>query len=154
MGNLSGCPGEKTCISDPFKGRIASLEGKREGRTLENYCHNKVATASNGLKQGCPLYDTKPENTPSKLLGAIEAAELLRRYKLRGLLPPITELTAWEYCCFDVAEEAADKIEAEALRESTDSSSSSSTNKIGGKGTITPLGVSGEIEPEGAMSKW
>lgn len=145
----NGCPGEHECTTDKVLGQIGSIHGQREGRTLENYCHNKVATKSNGLKTGCPLYGTKPENTPPSLYGAIEAAEILRRYKQRGTLPPISELSAWEYCCFDTAEAAADKIEAEVLSEANKGNGNKNAPK-----TATPLGISGEIEEGGAMSGW
>jgi hypothetical protein len=114
-------------------------------RTLENYCHNKEATPSNGLKQGCPLYDTKPENVPPSLVGAIEAAESLRSYKANDCLPPITELTAWEYACFDIAENASRKIEAEAAKEATKQSASKQE---------TPLGLAGQESSDSVFKDW
>jgi hypothetical protein len=128
-----------------MEGQIASLYGQREGRTLENYCHDQIATAENKLRPGCPLYSTKPENVPPSLIGAIDAAEMLRRYKLRGVLPPITELTAWEFCAFDTAEEASDEITAEDMKKADGTAPAANP---------TPLGVSGEIEKNGAMSGW
>lgn len=143
------CPGEKFCTTDETKGEIAGPFGRREGRTLENYCHKEQPTLTNGLKQGCPLYDTKPENTPPGLIGAIEAAETLRRYKQRGCLPSIDEMSAWEFCCFDTAEEASDKVEAEMLKES-----STGSGKNSAVGQQTSLGEFGKSKEGGAFKDW
>ena len=145
------CPGERECTSNKFTGEIAGRHGQLQGRTLENYCHNTVATANNGLKQGCPLYDTKPENVPDVLVGAIDAAETLRRYKQRGCLPTINELTAWEYCCYDTAEEASDTVEAEEIEGETEGTSSSSTSAVGKQ---TSLGAFGVAKEGGAFKDW
>lgn len=139
------CPGEHKCTTDLISGEIGGTYGSRQGRTLENYCHGEVASFEKGLKQGCPLFPTKPENTPQSLYGAIEAAETLRRYKHHGILPPVSELSAWEFCCFDTAEEASDEVEAEYLKEASNQGSTPQK---------TPMGISGQIEEGGAMSGW
>lgn len=112
------------------------MVGRVQGRTLENYCHDSLPTAQNGLKAGCPLYHTKPENTPNSLLGAIDAAEILRRYKERGCLPSIDEMSAWEFACFDSAEEASDRVQSEMIKPSTQQSTSEKQTPMGelGKG--------------------
>lgn len=144
------CPGEYVCTQTE-EGEIACNLGQREGRTLENYCHNIKASKDNGLKNGCPLYDTKPENTPASLLGAIDTAETLRNYKKLGVLPTLKELTAWEFATLSIAEMASDIVEAETVKEAADSTSS---GKVG-TGTMTPLGVAGIIDPEeSAMRDW
>ncbi len=156
--NGKSCPGEQFCTTNEDTGEIAGMHGRLEHRTLENYCHNKEATKSNGLKPGCPLYDTKPENVPVGIIGAIDAAESLRRYKKRGTLPPIDELTAWEYCCFDTAEEASDTIESEEAQKTIDGAGDpakpNAPTKFGGGKGMTPLGESGKIEEGGAFSNW
>lgn len=139
------CPGEEFCTTDEAHGEIAGVFGRSQGRTLENYCHCEESTKFNGKKQGCPLYPTKPENTPKSLLGAIDTAEVLRRYKQRGTLPTIYELTAWEYCCFDTAEEASEVVQNEKLKEASNDS----------KNTDTDFGKIGQGEEDGgAFSKW
>jgi hypothetical protein len=144
------CPGENVCSTDKFRGEIAGIHGKSQGRTFENYCHKEIPTKENGLKPGCPLFDTKPENTPPSLLGAIEAAETLRRYKTRGSLQPITELSAWEWCCFDTAEEVSDMLESEANIEAlNDSKDGTSTT-----GKQTAMGELGKGKEGGAFSDW
>lgn len=148
MRKLEGksCPGEHRCKTDKLNGEIGGIHGRVQGRTLENYCHNKEATKDNKLQQGCPLYDTKPENVPPSLIGAIEAAEELRELKELGLLPTINELTAWEVCAYRVAERASRKIESEALKESGDKGSSSKQN--------TPLGEAGLEGEDSVFKDW
>jgi hypothetical protein len=145
--NGKSCPGEKVCTSDALIGQIAGLHGKTEGRTLQNFCHKELPTKENNLKQGCPFYDTKPENVPESLLGAIETAELLRKYKTRGCLPPIEDLTAWEFCCYDVAEDASDAVQNEAAN-----ADSGNTESVVGK--ETPMGEFGKEKIGGAFSHW
>lgn len=140
------CPGEYECQNNKVTGEIGGLHGIREKRTLENYCHDKPATKDNKLKAGCPLFATKPENVPPSLIGAIEAAELLRRYKQHGLLPPISELSAWEFCCFDTAESASNEVEAEAMKEATANTTTT--------GTDSPMGKMGEVGEDSAMKNW
>lgn len=138
------CPGEHICTSDRKHGQIAGVKGRIDGRSLKNYCHDKEPTPFNGLLAGCPLYATKPENVPPHLFAAIEAAEELRELKELNLLPSINELTAWEVCCYRVAEGASRKIEAEAMQEATNKS-----------GNQTPMGTLGEGEPDGgAFASW
>lgn len=141
------CPGEAQCTSDRTKGRIAGLEGRVQKRTLKNYCHNQTANKDNGLFTGCPLYDTKPENTPATLYGAIEAAEILRGYKQRGVLPPITEMTAWEYSCFETAEEASDLIESEQAKKLQGNQSNGGTEE-------SPLGKTGQQGENSVFKDW
>jgi hypothetical protein len=144
------CPGEHKCTTEGT-GEIGGFYGRKNERTLENYCHNQVPTPLNGLKSGCPLYETKPENVPPSLMGAIDAAETLRRYKQRGCLPHIEEMTAWEFCCFDTAEEASEKIESEAIKDASGDkkgSGNSDTNKQ------TPLGEFGKGKEGGAFKDW
>lgn len=142
--NLDGksCPGEEKCLSNKVYGQIGGVHGRVQGRTLENYCHDAEPNKENGLHKGCPLYPTKPESTPPSLYAAIDTAETLRRYKQRGCLPSIHELTAWEFCCFDTAEEASDKIDAE-FAPGADKNSKE-----------TPLGISGEEGEDSAFSNW
>ncbi len=147
LGNRT-CMGEAVCTTDPVKGMIATPHAKRQGWTLENYCHNKPSNIKEGIIQGCPLFPTKPDNVPQNLLWAIELAEQLRKYKKRGYEEVFNqELTAVEFACFDAAEEAAEEIQSEAMEEVT--------NKNKPKGVQTPLGTSGEIDPhESAMKDW
>lgn len=94
---------------------IGSQYGKLRKRSLENYCHNKVATAKNRLQQGCFLYETKDNFTPS-LAHSIETAEQFRNFKELGLLPTLTEISAYEFTCFDAAEAAVRKINNEITK--------------------------------------
>lgn len=142
------CPGQGRCTTDRTNGEIAGVHGRVQGRTLENYCHDKEATKENGLKHGCPLYNTKPENVPPSLIGAIEAAEELRELKELGLLPSINELTAWEVACFKAAEHASRKIEAEAIKEMNSNSSGNSSDRQ------TPLGEFGEQSADSVFKDW
>lgn len=144
--NGRSCPGEKVCTTDKIVGEIAGTYGTSQNRTLENYCHCELPTKENGLKQGCPFYDTKPENVPVGLTGAIQTAELHRKYKVRGCLPTIDEMTAWEFCCFDTAEEASDVVQNEALNESDNSGS------VVGK--ETSMGEFGKEKEGGVFSNW
>jgi hypothetical protein len=61
---------------------------------------------------------------PTKLIGAIHAAEEYKELKMLGLLPPLSQVTAFEYECYKTAEYAANTIEAEetakAIKESKD----------------------------------
>lgn len=124
---------------------IAGVQGRVQKRTLKNFCHDKEPTKENGLHKGCPLYDTKPENTPAYLYPAIEAAEELRELKEIGLLPSIHELSAWEVCCYKVAEMASRVVEAEAMKEITSK----------GSDKQTPFGELGQEQKEGgAFSDW
>jgi hypothetical protein len=144
-----GCKGEFHCTTKE-DGEIGSKEGQRQGKTLENYCHNQQATKDNGLKNGCPLYDTKPENTPPSLYSAIDTAETLRNYKKLGVLPTLSELSAWEFACLSIAESASDTVEAESLKETTEGTK---PNKVG-TGTETPLGIAGQLGEDSAMAGW
>lgn len=101
----------------------------------------------NGLKTGCPLYPTKPENVPKNLMGAISAAETLRTYKTLGVLPPLSELSAWEFTCLTTAEAASSTIEAEALQNAT-GNQGPAINKS------SPMGEVGLVEEGGAFSGW
>ena len=126
MHKLKGksCPGEAICTSDRKDGEIAGVRGRSQGYTLKNHCHNGFDNEGNpldmisGFREPCPYFDTKPENTPRYLQGAISAAEELKEEKRLGLLKPdLSQLTAFEYVCFRAAEYASDTIEAEIMEE-------------------------------------
>lgn len=102
-----------------------------------------------GLLTGCPLYDTKPENTPPSLYAAIDTAEELRELKELGLLPTINELTAWEVCCYRVAEAASRLIEAEEWERLEEEN-----RKKGTGSEDNPKGKLGQTETGGAFSNW
>jgi hypothetical protein len=72
------------------------------------------------LKEPCPFFDTKPENVPDNLVGAIQVAEEFKELKMLGLLPAFEKVTAFEYECFRAAEYASATIEAEAIEEMND----------------------------------
>lgn len=99
-----------------------------------------MATAKNGLKSGCPLYDTKPENIPAILSSAIDVAEDLRELKALDMLPSLDDITAWEFCCYRTAERAVRKIEAE--RQDKD------------KETANPTPTEQPPGDSGAFGKW
>lgn len=89
-------------------------------------------TPQNRLKEGCPFFDTKPENVPKKLLGAIQTAEEFRENKELGLLEPtLVKITAFEYECYKTAEAASRLIEAEEAEEAMRTGGSSGVEKIG-----------------------
>lgn len=67
------------------------------------------------MEEGCPFFDTKPENVPKNLLGAIETAEEMRVLKRLELLPSLDKMTAYEFECYKAAEFAHDTIEAEEM---------------------------------------
>jgi len=85
-------------------------------RTLENYCHNEVITAkskcSDGSRklQGCPLFGTKSDNIGESLAHSVDTAEQFRNFKELGLLPPLTQISAYEFTCLDAAERAVRRI--------------------------------------------
>lgn len=99
------CPGEETCTTDRLRGVIA----RAPGRTLQNYCHDKPG--------GCPLFATKPQPVPLHLSAAIETAEEMRRDKELNLLPPLTEMPVRSYVCYRAADEAARRVQDEAIEE-------------------------------------
>lgn len=75
------------------------------------------------MKEKCPYFNTKPENVPTKLVGAIHTAEEFKEQKMLGLLAPdLSKLTAFEYECYKAAEYAANTVQAEetakAIKES------------------------------------
>jgi hypothetical protein len=110
------CPGEAVCTSDRKNGQVAGVHGRSQGYTLKNHCHNAEVTPFNGLKEPCPFFDTKPENVPANLLGAIQTAEEFKELKMLGLLEPnLDKITAFEYTCYAAAEYAANTIEAEEI---------------------------------------
>ena len=89
-----------------------------------------------GLKEPCKRYDTKPENVPINLIGAINTAEELRELKELALLPALAKLTAYEFECYRIAEGASRTIEAEYYKEmSEQQKNSSNTSTFNGKET-------------------
>ncbi len=140
MHRLKGksCPGEAVCTTDRKNGEIAGVRGRSQGYTLKNHCHDKEATPTNGLKENCPFFDTKPENVPQKLLGAIQVAEEFKELKMLGMLPSLETITAFEYVCFRAAEYASNTIEAETIEEMNNSASSTpgSAEKFGSSTAI------------------
>ncbi len=97
---------------------IGSTKGRYKGRTLENYCHDCKLETGSRLQKGCPLYPTKPENTPSYLINPIQTANQLRTDKELGTLNHfLPNLTAWEYTCLNAAEIASNQVQSEAYDE-------------------------------------
>lgn len=61
-------------------------------------------------------------------------------------------MTAWEFTCYDVAESAAELIEAEELEKLSEEAKNNQNNNPGGKGLL--LGELGKEEKGGAFSHW
>lgn len=89
-----------------------------------------MPTKENRLLQGCPLYNTKPENMPATLTTAIHTAEDLRNLKELGLLPSLDDMSAWEFTCLDAAERASRTIQNEKIIESSKKAQQDKTNHI------------------------
>lgn len=120
MRKLEGkcCPGEAVCTSNRKDGEIAGVRGRSQGYTLQNHCHNEEVTPFNGLKEPCPFFDTKPENIPHRIIGAVQTAEEYRELKELGLLKnDLGSLTAFEYECYRTAEAASRLVESEAIKD-------------------------------------
>ena len=66
---------------------------------------------------GCPLFPTKPENTPQELMAAVEAAEDLRRFRRRGGVINESDWTVFELACIDAVDEAEDEMQAQINEE-------------------------------------
>ena len=62
-------------------------------------------------------------------------------------MPTIDEISAWEFCCFDTAEEASDTIQNETMSEGTD-------GKESVVGKQTSMGEFGKVKKGGAFSDW
>lgn len=140
------CPGEAKCLlgkeSKPLDTLIiGGAYGQLRKRTLENYCHKEVATAKNGLQQGCPLFDTKSDNMSEALTHSVDTAEQFRNFKELGLLPSLNEISAYEFVCYDTAERAVRKINDEQQK---------AANKKSSAPTQTPPGVGEEKQKTGA----
>lgn len=117
------------CTSDRKEGEIAGVRGRSQGYTLKNHCHNEEVTPFNGLKEPCHFFDTKPENVPENLVGAIQVAEEFKELKMLGLLPRFEKVTAFEYECYRAAEYASATIEAEAIEEMNQQAKKGATGK-------------------------
>ena len=138
MRKLDGksCPGQVFCTSNRKEGEIAGVKGRAQGYTLQNHCHNEEVTPFGHLKEGCRFFDTKPENVPQNLLGAIQTAEEFRELKELNLLPKLHQITGFEFECYRTAENASRVIEAEAMEEASNGTQSKGMEKIGDSPTI------------------
>jgi hypothetical protein len=131
------CPGEAKCLefkdNDVPTDAVESMTigckyGRMKGRTLENYCHNQVVTIKNSRLPdgsnrlaGCPLYETKSDNLSEALAHSIETAEQFRNFRELNLLPPLTEISVYEFTCFDAAERAVRKVNDEITKRANES---------------------------------
>jgi hypothetical protein len=86
-------------------------------RTLENYCHDKELSVANRVQEKCPLFKTKTERLTETLSHGIGVAEEFRKYKRLGLLPPLDEMTAYEFMCLDTSDSAIEEAQAEIQKE-------------------------------------
>jgi hypothetical protein len=139
------CPGELYCLSktpdnpdaDPEvmkkleSVKINGAYGRIQGRTFENYCHNKPHNKENRLLQGCLLYPTKPDLITSTLQVAIDVAEYFRELKELNLLPKLEDMSCYEFSCFRAAERATRKVQADKMQEMEDEREGKTKQKIG-----------------------
>jgi hypothetical protein len=100
------------------------------------------------LKEPCPYFNTKPENVPVNLLGAIQAAEECKEEKMLGLLKPdLDSLSAFEYTCYKVAEYAANTVDSEETKKAIKASKDGNKSSLEKFGNANPLPVRSDDDP-------
>lgn len=92
-----------------------------------------------GFKEPCPYFDTKPENVPRNLIGAIQTAEEFKEHKLLQVNINLDKITAFEYECYRIATYASTTVEAEETAEAIKESKkgqNAGAEKIGGNPVV------------------